>query len=147
MVSLRSRKVIPASEMVSDGKTEKDASGDSPTSVLNEEENCEEKSVTVVEEEILLAKNGDSSLISEAMAQEEEQLLKLREDEEKANNAGSAVAPNLNETQFTKLDELLTQTQLYSEFLLEKMEDITIVIFFISFFFVVSHFSNGSHYS
>uniref|UniRef100_UPI00383BF73A ATP-dependent DNA helicase DDM1,Lymphoid-specific helicase chimera n=1 Tax=Arabidopsis thaliana TaxID=3702 RepID=UPI00383BF73A len=126
MVSLRSRKVIPASEMVSDGKTEKDASGDSPTSVLNEEENCEEKSVTVVEEEILLAKNGDSSLISEAMAQEEEQLLKLREDEEKANNAGSAVAPNLNETQFTKLDELLTQTQLYSEFLLEKMEDITI---------------------
>jgi len=178
--------------MVSDGKTEKDASGDSPTSVLNEEvcsmfyyfafvvwllcetlcvtlcffksgvfckwvlfgpfflnvkENCEEKSVTVVEEEILLAKNGDSSLISEAMAQEEEQLLKLREDEEKANNAGSAVAPNLNETQFTKLDELLTQTQLYSEFLLEKMEDITIVIFFISFFFVVSHFSNGSHYS
>ncbi|KAG2251114.1 hypothetical protein Bca4012_098576 [Brassica carinata] len=26
---------------------------------------------------------------------------------------------------FTKLDELFTQTQLYSEFLLEKMEDIT----------------------
>nr|AAP92713.1 Swi2/Snf2-related protein DDM1 [Arabidopsis arenosa] len=126
MVSLRSKKITPASEMVSDGKTEKDASGDSPTSVLNEEENCEEKSVTVVEEEILLAKNGDSSLISEAMAQEEEKLLKIREDEEKANNAGSAVAPDLNESQFTKLDELLTQTQLYSEFLLEKMEDITI---------------------
>ncbi|WZZ71602.1 hypothetical protein YC2023_082972 [Brassica napus] len=28
-------------------------------------------------------------------------------------------------TRFTKLDELFTQTQLYSEFLLEKMEDIT----------------------
>lgn len=104
-------------------------------------ENCEEKTVTVVEEEILLAKNGDSSLISEAMAQEEEQLLKIREDEEKANNAGSADAPDLNETQFTKLDELLTQTQLYSEFLLEKMEDITIVFFFIAFFFFGSRFS------
>lgn len=114
---------------------------------LDVKENCKEKSVTVVEEEILLAKNGDSSLISEAMAQEEEKLLKIREDEEKANNAGSAVAPDLNETQFTKLDELLTQTQLYSEFLLEKMEDITIVIFFISFFFLVSHFWNGSNFS
>lgn len=114
---------------------------------LDVKENCNEKGVTVVEEEILLAKNGDSSLISEAMAQEEEKLLKIREDEEKANNAGSAVAPDLNETQFTKLDELLTQTQLYSEFLLEKMEDITIVIFFISFFFLVSHFWDGSNFS
>ncbi|XP_010464936.1 PREDICTED: ATP-dependent DNA helicase DDM1-like isoform X2 [Camelina sativa] len=126
MVSLRSAKVTAAPEMVIDVETEKDASGDSPTSVLNEEDNCEEKTAaTVVEEEILEAKNGDSTLISEAMAREEEQLLKIREDEEQVNNAGSADAPDLNETQFTKLDELLTQTQLYSEFLLEKMEDIT----------------------
>ena len=90
-------------------------------------ENTEE---TLVEKEILLAKNGDSSLISQAMAQEEEQLLKLREDEEKAKCAESGEAPDLNDTQFTKLDELLTQTQLYSEFLLEKMEDITKVILF-----------------
>ncbi|KAF3591234.1 hypothetical protein DY000_02024162 [Brassica cretica] len=127
MVSLRSTENTPASEMASDGKTEKDGSGDSPTSVLSDEENCEEKTATVaVEEEILVAKNGDSSLISEAMAQEEEQLLKIREDEEIAKRAaGSGEAPDLNDTQFTKLDELLTQTQLYSEFLLEKMEDIT----------------------
>ncbi|ESQ31156.1 hypothetical protein EUTSA_v10003684mg [Eutrema salsugineum] len=126
MVSLRSRKAAPASEMASDGKTEKDASGDSPTSVLSEEENCEEKkTATVAEEETLLALTGDSSLISEAMAQEEEQLLKIREDEEKAEFAVSGEVPTLNDTQFTKLDELLTQTQLYSEFLLEKMEDIT----------------------
>ncbi|KAL0863294.1 hypothetical protein Bca101_042412 [Brassica carinata] len=59
------------------------------------------------------------------MAQEEEQLLKIREDEEISKSAGSGEAPDLNDTQFTKLDELLTQTQLYSEFLLEKMEDIT----------------------
>ena len=100
-------------------------------------ENCEEKTATVaVEEEILQAKNGDSSLISEAMAQEEEQLLKIREDEEIAKRAaGSGEAPDLNDTQFTKLDELLTQTQLYSEFLLEKMEDITKVISFLPFIF------------
>ncbi|EOA12947.1 hypothetical protein CARUB_v10025927mg [Capsella rubella] len=125
MVSLRSQKITSASAIASDGETEKDASADSPTSVLNEEDNCEEGTGTVVEEEIRLAKIGDSSLISEAMAREEEQLLKIREDDEKTNNAGSADAPDLNETQFTKLDELLTQTQLYSEFLLEKMEDIT----------------------
>ncbi|KAL0747193.1 hypothetical protein Bca101_029195 [Brassica carinata] len=122
MVSLRSTKTTPVPVISSDGKTEKNASADSSSSVLSEEENSEE---TLVEKEILLAKNGDSSLISQAMAQEEEQLLKLREDEEKARCAESGEAPDLNDTQFTKLDELLTQTQLYSEFLLEKMEDIT----------------------
>ncbi|KAL1354807.1 hypothetical protein HN51_006861 [Arachis hypogaea] len=35
-------------------------------------------------------------------------------------------APELTDTQFNKLDELLTQTKLYSEFLLEKMDDITL---------------------
>lgn len=104
-------------------------------------ENCEEKTAAVVEEELLEAKNGDSSLISEAMAQEEEQLLKIREDEEKAKCAGSGEAPDLNDIQFNKLDELLTQTQLYSEFLLEKMEDITKVIFILTFLF----FLNESH--
>ncbi|KAK9669984.1 hypothetical protein RND81_13G168300 [Saponaria officinalis] len=34
-------------------------------------------------------------------------------------------AAHLNNVQFSKLDDLLTQTQLYSEFLLEKMDDIT----------------------
>uniref|UniRef100_A0A1J3JV51 ATP-dependent DNA helicase DDM1 n=1 Tax=Noccaea caerulescens TaxID=107243 RepID=A0A1J3JV51_NOCCA len=125
MVSLRSKKATTDSEMAVDGKTEKDASGNSPNSVLSEEENREEKTATVAEEEMLGAKNGDSSLISEAMAQEEEHLLKIREDEEKAKCAASAEAPDLNDMQFNKLDELLTQTQLYSEFLLEKMEDIT----------------------
>lgn len=98
-------------------------------------ENREEKTATVAEEEILGAKNGDSSLISEAMAQEEEHLLKIREDEENAKCAASAEAPDLNDMQFNKLDELLTQTQLYSEFLLEKMEDITKVIFILTFLF------------
>ena len=82
-----------------------------------------------LEEEVLLAaKNGDSSLLSRDMAKEEEKLLEARvkeEEEERAN--GPQQAPHLNDTQFTRLDELLTQTQLYSQFLLEKMDDITIV--------------------
>ncbi|KAJ4897855.1 ATP-dependent DNA helicase DDM1 [Raphanus sativus] len=86
----------------SNRKTDKDISADSTTFVLTEEEYCEE---ILLEKEILLAK--------------------LRDDEEKANCAASGEAPDLNDTQFTKLDELLTQTQLYSEFSFEKMEDIT----------------------
>ena len=68
------------------------------------------------------------------MAEEEEKLLEARvkeeeeeeaeEEEERAN--GPQQAPHLNDTQFTRLDELLTQTQLYSQFVLEKMDDITI---------------------
>lgn len=72
--------------------------------------------------------NGDSSLILRAMAKEEEKLLEARvkeEDEEQRKEPEGE--PQLNDSQFTKLDELLTQTQMYSEFLLEKMDDITTV--------------------
>ncbi|GAA0149614.1 DNA helicase [Lithospermum erythrorhizon] len=98
---------------------------DSPTSVLEEEEDCNAKEGVVVEVEnvILGAKNGDSSLITEVMAEVEEELLKERVVKDEENEPQEA--PELNDTQFTKLDELLTQTQLYSEFLLEKMDDIT----------------------
>lgn len=78
-----------------------------------------------MEDDLLLdAKNGDIALISKEMAEEEEKLLEARvkEEEKLANEAG-----DLNEIQFSKLDDLLTQTQLYSEFLLEKMDDITLV--------------------
>eukprot|EP00268_Persea_americana_P040690 TRINITY_DN4045_c0_g1_i1.p1 TRINITY_DN4045_c0_g1~~TRINITY_DN4045_c0_g1_i1.p1 ORF type:complete len:869 (-),score=186.34 TRINITY_DN4045_c0_g1_i1:396-3002(-) len=71
----------------------------------------------------LEAKNGDSSLISKAMAEEEEKLQAAIAKEESERD--EAQEPVMNETQFSKLDELLTQTKLYSEFLLEKMEDIT----------------------
>ncbi|KAK2975847.1 hypothetical protein RJ640_022864 [Escallonia rubra] len=85
---------------------------------------CKEKvGVKSEGEELLDAKNGDSYLISEAMAREEEKLLEARGKEDNLEEIEEA--PQLNEKQFTKLDELLTQTQLYSEFLLEKMEDIT----------------------
>ncbi|MED6155675.1 ATP-dependent DNA helicase ddm1 [Stylosanthes scabra] len=47
-------------------------------------------------------------------------------DEVKSEEAQCEEVPDLTETQFNKLDELLTQTKLYSEFLLEKMDDITL---------------------
>lgn len=80
----------------------------------------------------LAAKNGDTSLISEAMAEEEEKLLVARIKEEegeefkvKKEASEQAYDPDVR---FSKLDELLTQTQLYSEFLLEKMDDISLVM-------------------
>lgn len=81
-----------------------------------------------MQEEVFLdAKNGDSSHVSQTMLKEEEILSKSRlKEEEEANEPKEA---ELNETQFSKLDELLTQTQLYSEFLLEKMDDITVVYY------------------
>jgi len=94
------------------------------------------KEVEVKSEEEVIADDG-SSFVPKTMAEEEEKLLKARakEEEEKIE-----VAPNLNDSQFNKLDELLTQTKLYSEFLLEKMDDITMVYslfnpFALTFFF------------
>lgn len=73
--------------------------------------------------------NGEHSFISRSMAEEEENLFEARIKEEKEESKHEPEeAPNLNETQFSKLDELLTQTQLYTEFLLEKMDDITLVL-------------------
>ncbi|KAG5535833.1 hypothetical protein RHGRI_023562 [Rhododendron griersonianum] len=57
------------------------------------------------------------------MAEEEEKLLESRV---KEGENHPTETPRLNDTQFTKLDELLTQTQLYSKFLLEKMDAITV---------------------
>lgn len=90
---------------------------ESPTSVLEEEE------VEVKSEEEVVADDGSSSLVLKSMVEEEEKLLKAsaKEEEELCEEA-----PNLNDSQFNKLDELLTQTKLYSEFLLEKMDDITL---------------------
>ena len=65
-------------------------------------------------------------LITEEMAEEERKLLDLRVKEE-TNQESNVPPPNLGDSMFNKLDELLSQTQLYSQFLLEKMEDITLV--------------------
>jgi ATP-dependent DNA helicase len=77
----------------------------------------------------LEAKNGDTSLITDVMAKEEEELCQARikaEQEEEARKREEAARQAFDpKARFNKLDELLTQTQLYSEFLLEKMDQIT----------------------
>lgn len=94
--------------------------------ILNVKDMCKAEVEVKSEEEILAdAKNGDTSLLSRNMAEEEEKLFEARIKEEQGKEPEEA--PHLNDTQFTKLDELLTQTQMYSEFLLEKMDDITVV--------------------
>ncbi|KAJ3672852.1 hypothetical protein LUZ60_006226 [Juncus effusus] len=103
-----------------------DGPADSPTSVLADEEMCavkeEEKSETEATSlpSELEAKNGDDSFITKAMKEEEDKLQEDRAKEEA--DRAKKLDPNFK---FSKLEELLTQTQLYSEFLLEKMEDIT----------------------
>ncbi|KAL3525397.1 hypothetical protein ACH5RR_013769 [Cinchona calisaya] len=113
--------------MVAENGLKDEPLADSPTSVLDDEDACKEKNGVKMEGELFLdAKNGDSSRISETMPIEEEKLLeKLVEQEEKENTNEPQEIPILNDIQFNKLDELLTQTQLYTEFLLENMDDIS----------------------
>ncbi|KAJ4843830.1 ATP-dependent DNA helicase ddm1 [Turnera subulata] len=111
--------------MVTRSQAKRGASAaDSPTSVLEDEEKCEVKA----EEEVVAdVENGDSPLISKAMEEEEEKLMEARVKEEEAElEKQKQAATQLNETQYTKLDELLTQTQIFTEFLLENMDDITL---------------------
>ncbi|XP_058228632.1 ATP-dependent DNA helicase DDM1-like [Rhododendron vialii] len=112
-------------DMALENEMKNEAPVESPTSVLEDEDVSKEEIGVKLEEEILLdAKNGDSSLVSRAMAEEEVKLQESRVKEEGENHPTDAL--RLNDTQFTKLDELLTQTQLYSKFLLEKMDAITV---------------------
>jgi len=88
---------------------------------------CAPKDEVKLEEELIAdVKDDGSSIVSKTMAEEEEKLLKARIKEEEVQ---CGEAPDLSDTQFNKLDELLTQTKLYSEFLLEKMDDIALVLF------------------
>ena len=76
----------------------------------------------------LEAKNGDASLITEAMKKEEELLeearIKAEEEEETRKREEAARLAFDPETRYNKLDELLSKTQLFSEFLLENMDKI-----------------------
>ncbi|GAV82930.1 SNF2_N domain-containing protein/Helicase_C domain-containing protein [Cephalotus follicularis] len=95
------------------------ASVESPTSVLEDEEICKEKIEVKLEKDMLVdADDGDSSLISRAMKEEEDKLSEVRLSRDQKEPIET---PHLKETQFTRLDELLTQAQLYSEFLQEQM--------------------------
>ncbi|GAB2232056.1 hypothetical protein Drorol1_Dr00011078 [Drosera rotundifolia] len=100
---------------------------DSPTSVLADEDIEKKELISPLEDETLVDADGeDTTLISSAMAEEEQNLLQARMKEEEAELEKKPEEAILDDAQFSKLDELLTQTQLYSEFLLEKMDDITL---------------------
>ncbi|KAH9622510.1 hypothetical protein KSS87_005654, partial [Heliosperma pusillum] len=113
--------------MAENSEVKIDSAIDSPTSVLAEDDVVKEEAEVKLEDTVLIdAKNGDSTLISKKIAEEEEKLQEARVKEEETEIEILPEAPvHLNDTQFSKLDDLLTQTQLYSEFLLEKMDDIT----------------------
>ncbi|XP_078430427.1 chromatin remodeling 1 [Wolffia australiana] len=138
-------------EMRSENDTKIELPAESPTSVLEDEQdtcssidgqraisedgdkprleaiNDPEGKDNLMEHSFLLsdAKNADTSLISKTMAEEEEKLLAERIKHEEGESE-DVVKPAVDKnSQFSKLDELLTQTQLYSEFLLEKMDDIS----------------------
>ncbi|KAJ8545834.1 hypothetical protein K7X08_018417 [Anisodus acutangulus] len=112
--------------MVADYAAKDKIVADSPVSVLEDEDTCKEELAVKLEEEVISdVENADTTRIPEYMAKEEEILLRARAKEEEEQLNKLKESPILNDTQFTKLDELLTQTQLYSEFLLEKMDNIT----------------------
>ncbi|KAF9620353.1 hypothetical protein IFM89_011088 [Coptis chinensis] len=88
---------------------------DSPTSVLEDED--------IVKKEVKMEKEGEEEvMLLETRVKEE------GEEEEEDCDGGEKTepAPVLSNNQFSKLEELLTQTQLYSQFLLEQMDEITI---------------------
>ncbi|WVZ11768.1 hypothetical protein V8G54_016298 [Vigna mungo] len=116
---------LPGFEMeTKDKMNNEELAVESPTSVLEDEDVCAPKDEVQLEEELIAnVINDGSSLVSKTMAEEEAKLLNARIKEEEVQ---CEEAPDLNDTQFNKLDELLTQTKLYSEFLLEKMDDITL---------------------
>ncbi|MCO5551009.1 hypothetical protein L7F22_004504 [Adiantum nelumboides] len=80
--------------------------------------------ISVLEDEAV-SEGSDTPLITDEMLEEEKRLEEVRAKED-AEKELKVPAPKLADTMFSKLDELLSQTELYSQFLLEKMEDIAL---------------------
>lgn len=71
---------------------------------------------------------SDDPIITEKMLEEEKLLaVKRAQDEAAEVEALSKATPDMDETNFSKLDQLLNQTKIYSQFLLERMDDIAMV--------------------
>jgi len=66
--------------------------------------------------------------VTEQMLEEENRLAeeRTRKEAEEA-EALLKAAPTMDESSFSKLDQLLNQTKIYSQFLLERMDDIAMV--------------------
>lgn len=66
--------------------------------------------------------------VTEKMLEEEMRLAEERAKKEAEEEAALLkAAPNMDESSFSKLDQLLSQTKIYSQFLLERMDDIAMV--------------------
>lgn len=82
-----------------------------------------------LEEETLEDGNScDAFLVPEALKEEEERLLEARVKEEGLESVKGEDGAHLDDSQFKRLDELLSQTKLYTEFLMENMEDVEPVL-------------------
>ncbi|KAG0626380.1 hypothetical protein M758_2G121300 [Ceratodon purpureus] len=68
---------------------------------------------------------SDDAIVTEKMLEEEKRLAEERAQIEAAEaEALLKATPNMDEAHFSKLDQLLNQTKIYSQFLLERMDDI-----------------------
>ena len=71
---------------------------------------------------------SDDAIVTEKMLEEEKLLAEERAQQEAAEaEALLKATPNMDESHFSKLDQLLNQTKIYSQFLLERMDDIAMV--------------------
>ncbi|GBG89175.1 hypothetical protein CBR_g48883 [Chara braunii] len=83
-------------------------------------------SIHLDEEDSFMTENGLDPLVTGQMAEEERRLMEERakEDTEEMEKALRAADQNGDAKNFDLLDVLLNKTQIYSKFLLERMEDI-----------------------
>lgn len=105
-------------------KAVKEELATSPKLMAVVKEELVESPISVLEDEGLSV-DSEAFVITEEMAEEEKRLKEERAKKE-AELELKEPTPKLGDNMFSKLDELLSQTQLYSEFLLEKMDDIAI---------------------
>ncbi|KAI5082173.1 hypothetical protein GOP47_0001916 [Adiantum capillus-veneris] len=79
--------------------------------------------ISVSEDEVV-SEGSDTPLITEEMLKEEERLEEMRAKEDADKELKKNFAPEVAaDTMFDKLEKLLCQTELYSQFLFEKMDD------------------------
>ena len=79
---------------------------------LQTRRNAKKKGIKLEKETVLDAKNGESSLLSKAMVKKKKLMEAPLKKEKMQKELEDAML--LNDTQFTRFDELLTQTQMRS---------------------------------
>lgn len=129
MKNRRSRASLQILKMEKDSTASLKGDAHSPISVLEDEGMSRSEAPVVDIEDNDLSIHGEALEVPEDMAMEEKRLEEERAQREKKEMEKqlSNGSSQMDHLLFNKLDELLSQTQLYSEFLLEKMDDITFI--------------------